>query len=129
MAKTYAQLKKQLDKVFSEYSRRLRADEDGIVSCITCSKRRPWNQGIDAGHYISRSYLSTRWDIRNVWPQCKGCNGFGNGMADEYALFLVGEYGDEILWKLNQKKHETVKYGLPKMREMIESYKNKLKEL
>ena len=126
--KTYAQLKKDLDKVFSLYIRLKAADGGGFVQCVTCNVIRHYKDNMDNGHYVSRNHLSTRWYEKNCHVQCRGCNRFGNGRLDEYALFLTGEYGPDILWKLNQKKHEQVKFGLPALREMIQTYKDKLNE-
>ena len=36
MKKTHTKLKKELDKVFSQYVRYAYADDNGIVECYTC---------------------------------------------------------------------------------------------
>jgi len=50
------------------------ADEFGFVVCVTCGKRRRWNDNMDGGHLISRNNKSTKLIEWQIWPQCKGCN-------------------------------------------------------
>lgn len=118
-------LTKKLDRIFSEYIRRFHS-KDGVTKCVTCNKMDVW-QEMDAGHYISRSHLNTRFDERNVWPQCKSCNRFHEGRKDEYALFLINKYGPDILKDLNQDKWKPV-FTFP-YDEMIALYKDKLKDI
>lgn len=90
--KTYKRLKADLWAVFSEWTRKRFADHDGIVSCVTCGVRRRWNDGIDAGHFVSRSRLATFVHPENVAPQCKNCNRWGGNLAS-YAAWGVNRYG------------------------------------
>ena len=43
--------------------------------CYTCELLFPLKK-IDAGHYLSRRHLMTKYNFNNVRPQCKKCNGF-----------------------------------------------------
>lgn len=104
-------LEKKLDTLFSLYIRKRYATPDGMVRCVTCGKYDHWKE-TDAGHYISRSYLSTRFDERNVHVQCKSCNRFHEGRKDEYTLFLLKTYGVGILEELNRDKWKAV-YNYP----------------
>lgn len=122
---TTAQLKKRLDTVFSKYIRQKYAN-DGVVNCVTCGNFEPWKD-TDAGHFVSRQYLATRYDERNVFPQCRSCNRFHEGRKDDYSLFLIQEFGVEIIKELTDKKWETT-YNFP-YEEKIEEYKNKIKDL
>lgn len=88
--KSIATLKAKLDKEFSRWIRLRHTDEYGRGMCITCKKTIHWKQG-DAGHFISRALLNTRFEPRNVHLQCKGCNGYGNGMQ-----YLHGKAIDEM---------------------------------
>lgn len=124
--KTTSQLKKILDKTFSEYIRRTNADRNGDCICVTCDKKDHW-KNMHAGHYLSRQYLSTRFDENNVFPQCPGCNIFKNGNYTAYALFMLDKYGEEKLQWLEQQKHVITK-DYPYV-EKIEEYKTKLTEL
>jgi hypothetical protein len=71
------QLENRADYLFSRIARFSRADKFGMVDCATCGRRMHWTK-VDAGHYMSRVFRATRYDLNNVWPQCKPCNsGFG----------------------------------------------------
>lgn len=122
---TASVLKKRLDKVFSEYIRRTKAKNE-ICICVTCGKRDHYKE-MDAGHYVSRRHLSTRFDERNVWPQCKSCNRFNEGRKDEYALFLIRTYGDDILQELKELKDKPA-YNFP-YEDKIKEYRKTLKDL
>ena len=72
----------RLDRVFSEYIRLYYANKDGVCRCITCKRPFFWKQ-IDAGHFIQRDRKATRYDEKNVHPQCSSCNRFKSG--EQYA--------------------------------------------
>jgi hypothetical protein len=115
-------LKKELDAVFSQYIR-LKDAVDGIATCVTCGVKKPWKE-MQAGHYISRKHLSTRWDEVNVHCQCVGCNIFKKGAMDEYARFMIKKYGQGVLDDLAEKKNTIVK-GMDYER-LIEDYRREL---
>ncbi|MCP4394579.1 MAG: recombinase [Alphaproteobacteria bacterium] len=123
-AKTYKQLIKDLDKVYSIYIRKKGADSEGQVKCYTCDKVKHW-KSMDCGHYISRRKLSTRYSEKNTKPQCKGCNVFQEGNKPVFALRLQKEYGKGILEELDQLSHIQVKYSKTKLSNMIFYYKKK----
>ncbi len=115
----------KLDTVFSKFIRKT----DDLCKCYTCGKQKDPKE-MDAGHYIKRSCMRTRWDERNVKPQCTSCNRFRGGNMDEYALHLVREYGEGIIEKLMELKHEPVKkYTIQELENLVETYKNKLKSI
>ncbi len=123
-----ARLKKILWDLFSKYIRNKYADEDGAVACFTCGRWDHW-KNMDAGHYIPKSVsLALRYDERNVHPQCTACNRFRHGNLTQYALSLKKKYGADILEALDNDKHSISKYNRSELEEMIELYKNKLKE-
>lgn len=117
----------KLDKVFSKWVRYSNAPK-GYCRCVTCPKIDTPDQ-MDAGHYIGRQYKATRWDARNVWPQCKSCNRFNEGRKGEYALFLTQKYGPDILPQLEQTKWMPFKVDELWLRTLINEYETKLKEL
>jgi hypothetical protein len=43
-----------------------------------------WSK-MDCGHFISRSNMYLRWDLRNLRPQCKNCNQYKSGNLDKFA--------------------------------------------
>src|SRR6266481_3775812 len=82
--KTVSQLKKEADKVYSLHIRLKYADDNGMVSCYTCGKRNNYKEGMQCGHFISRSHLILRYDDRNCRVQCSGCNMWGKGKIPEF---------------------------------------------
>jgi hypothetical protein len=125
--KTQAQLKKNLDKIFSEYVRRSSADEYGNVRCYTCSQKKHWKE-MHAGHYVSRQYLATRWDTRNVKSQCAGCNLFGNGRPLDFEERLKSEYGNDLVEKMKASRHQMMKVDRQWYQQEINRYTELLKD-
>ena len=119
-----SKLVKKLDMVFSKYIRISSADKSGYCTCITCGVKKHWKE-IQAGHFMSRKHYSTRWDERNVKPQCVGCNMFKQGEQYKYSLFL-GKDEAEVLYL---KSKETVKFSNYELEEMINNYSNRLKSI
>ena len=115
----------KLDTVFSKYIRLKNADENGICECFTCGKRSYWNKEVDAGHFMSRKHYSTRWDERNVKPQCKYCNMYRNGEQFKFAQNLGEELSEELYFLSKQ----TVKYSDIELNVMAEYYKKVVKDL
>lgn len=117
-AKTQAQLKKELDHVFAEWVRK--SDEQ---RCYTCGKR---GGKFQAGHFISRSYLATRWDTDNVKNQCVGCNIFGNGRSLDFEEHLIRDLGKKRVEALKKKRHQITKISPAQYQELIDHYKSLL---
>ena len=113
-------LKKKLDVAFSDYIR-YRGD---YVKCVTCGKVAPPKE-MQAGHYISRSCMALRWDERNVFIQCIGCNIFKKGAYPEYTEFIINNYGIEHLNWLLRMKNEIKHWTTDELKELIIFYKSK----
>ena len=123
---TRSKLVKKLDVVFSQYVRLSNADDRGYCTCVTCGKKGHWkNGGIQAGHFISRKHYSTRWDERNVKPQCVACNVYRAGEQYKYSLYL----GNNLSKKLLEKSRELRKFTNIELEEMIADYSERLKKL
>lgn len=73
--------------------------------------------------------MATRYDEQNCNVQCIGCNMFKNGNMDEYALYLIKKYGENILVELNKKKQTIRQIRIPEYQELIKLYDAKVKEL
>jgi hypothetical protein len=125
--KTYTKLKKELDEVFSKYIRSKDA-KNGWVNCFTCDKKFEWKQ-TDAGHYINRKHLSTRWYEKNVKPQCWGCNRFRDGNKESFAVHLEQIYGHGILQELQALRDTHVAFKYHDLEEMIKHYQEEIKKL
>jgi len=117
-------LQKKADKEFSRYVKLNKCNDNGMCTCITCGRDFHWTE-IDAGHYVGRACIPLRYDERNVHPQCKSCNRFREGMKDEYALFLIKTYGQEILENLHEQKYSVGKLTHEDYIDIYEMYKEK----
>ena len=73
--------------------------------------------------------MGTRYEENNCAPSCRSCNRFKEGNKDEFTLFLVKTYGQEILEELNQKKHMITKMDVYSLNLIADEYKTKLKAL
>lgn len=116
---------KKLDRVFSQYVRLNHSDNAGYCTCITCSKKF-YYKDIDAGHFVSRRHIITRFDELNVFPQCKYCNRFLNGLQYEYGKAIDARFGKGTADKLVQKSRSTEKLDTKKIEELFAFYKKKL---
>lgn len=91
------------DRYCSLYVRLSHADEFWYVTCYTCWKRKHRKE-IQCWHRIWRRYISTRWNLDNVRPQCVGCNDkrWGNWMSVEFKANLIDEIWEERVNAVDQ---------------------------
>jgi hypothetical protein len=122
---TRTKLIKKLDAIFSEYIRRKYADKNGIVKCYTCNKRAYWRgEGMQNGHFISRSSRILRWNEQNCRPQCYACNCMRYGQNYIFAMNLNAEYGYDIAAELLQKSRKIIKQTDYELEDLIKRYKD-----
>jgi hypothetical protein len=101
---------------------------DKGLPCISCQK--PIVGKVDAGHmYSVGNYPSVRFDEKNINAQCLNCNQYNGGMINDYRINFVKKYSESELNTLDRLAHETRKFSIPELKEMIEKYKKKCKEL
>lgn len=115
-------LVKKLDIVFSKYIRQ-RDMKDGFGKCCSCGKLITVG---DAGHFVNRKWLPTRWREDNVHLQCLACNRFDEGNSAGYSLFMIRKYGEKHVEYLSLLKNERAGFSLGDLKLMIEDYKQKL---
>jgi hypothetical protein len=127
-SKTIKSAKKKADKVFSEYVRRSASNRNGNCICVSCGKRKHWKE-LHAGHWHSRRFLATRWDERNVHPQCPYCNTFIEGNKPGYSKYMTEKYSTEVLEELSKLAHSSISLKPCDIDEITEYYINKLKGL
>lgn len=96
----------KLWKVFSIYIRLKYSNENGYCQCYTCGAWRYYT-GCDAGHGIGRQYKATKFDEKNVRPQCKPCNGFHGGKREMFKEAMDKEHGPGT-WDLMEFKARQV---------------------
>ena len=132
-AKKKAQLKKDLmtvqdyikiaQQVFNQYIRH----RDKNELCISC-QRKPLKK--NAGHYMNaNNHWAVRFDERNVNLQCESCNTYLSGNLINYRQNLIKKIGIEELESLEAKSKETRKFNIEELKEIISTYKKKIKEL
>ena len=93
-------------------------------SCYTCGKRMEWTE-IQCGHFVSRTYLATRFSEENCKPQCVGCNVFGGGRTAIFAIRLEKEKTGTVNNLYKQSQHIVKNYPYE---EKIKYYQEKLKQ-
>ena len=125
--KSYATLKRQLDKVFSEWTRRRFASANGFALCVTCGKAAPW-RSMQCGHFIPRSYLAARWNPLNCFVQDAACNVFKRGAYPEFSAYLIRSFGAGYIDTLLALKRQPVKFTRSDLQAMIDDYSAKIKE-
>jgi hypothetical protein len=121
-----AKLKKKADTYFSKYIRQRDVDHTGYGECITCGRSYHWKDA-QAGHFVSRKTNKLRFDERNVNLQCVGCNMFKSGEQWVYGKELDKKYGDGTADELMSKRHETYKFTVTELEEIIEYSKENLR--
>ena len=123
-----AKATKNLDKVFSEYIRMRNADANGYVKCFTSGKIMHWKES-QAGHYMSRRHMATRWDEQNVQVQSSSDNMFNQGNAPMFAYALDQKYGKGTAEKLLIKSRNFWKPTCFELELLTKEYQKKIDEL
>lgn len=119
----------KLDKIFSEFIRLRDANPQGLCFCITCNRPFHWRDG-DAGHYVQRDRLATRFDERNVNAQCKYCNRFRSGEQYLHGVNIDKKYYEGCAERLMIfSKAKGCKLDLYWIDTKLKYYKGKVKEL
>lgn len=93
----HGELEALLDAEVSFFVRAMPAsysEAHGYVQCVTCGTWHHWKT-LDCGHYIPRHHQGTRYDLRNVRPQCTKCNCYHEGEHWRFRQVLIEELGDD----------------------------------
>ena len=123
-------LVKKLDAIFSEYIRRKHANKNGIVKCYTCNKKAYWRgEGMQNGHFISRSSRILRWREDNCRPQCYACNCMRYGQAYIFGANLNKEFGFNKAEELLIECKKIIKQSDQDLLDLIDDYKQKVESL
>lgn len=121
--KTRSEWLRDAQVVFNKFIR-LR---DSNLPCVSCGR---FHQGQwHAGHYLSvGAHPELRFNELNVWRQCQPCNAHLSGNQINYRKELVNRIGLEEVEKL-ESKHEPLKLTVDEIKELIKTYKAKVKAL
>ena len=116
----YVKIAQQL---FNKYIR----ERDKGLKCISCNKK-PLKE--NAGHFFNaNNHWNVRFNEDNVHLQCEYCNTFLSGNLINYRTNLIAKIGIERYNELEAKSNVTRKFTVEELKEIIEEYKKKLKEL
>lgn len=116
---------KEFDTIFSRYIR-LR-DCTLYGKCISCNDPIRYDT-CDAGHYMSRRNMTTRFCGYNVNAQCVECNRFDNGNIENYRIGLVKRYGEKIADMVERNSRRIEKITIEELETLIEFYKKEIKK-
>lgn len=124
-ANDLALLKRKAQAIVNEYVR-LRDKDEPCISCGYSGADRIWH----GGHYIPMGSSSAlRFDERNIHKQDSQCNLFKSGNLAEYRKGLIDKIGLETVEELEAKRNDTKKWTIEELKEIIDIYKAKTKEL
>ena len=108
----------RLDRVFSQYIRK--RDE----RCVCCGA----SENLQCGHLFSRNSYSTRWNERNAFCQCAGCNYKHEFDAYPLTNYFLSIFDKDEYDALHTLYKTQVKYGNEVLEDLIAFYKDRLNE-
>jgi hypothetical protein len=115
---------KLAQQVFNKY---INLRDNGLP-CISCDK--PINGRINASHYFN---ANNHWNVRfnefNVHSSCITCNQYLSGNLIEYRSRLINKIGIEQLTLLEAEANKTRKFTIEELKEIIATYKKKIKKI
>ena len=110
-------------QVFNKYIR-LR---DKGNKCISCNKTPLKENG---GHFFNaNNHWNVRFDEDNVHLQCEYCNTYLSGNLINYRTNLIAKIGIERYNELEAKSNVTRKFTVGELKEIINEYKKKIKDI
>lgn len=126
--KTITWYKHEADKCWSLATRLRFADlRDGEywAECITCNASLPV-KSLQCGHFMSRSYNSTRFVEENTAPQCYGCNVMHQGRQYEFGIALDELYGAGTAKSMHKLAITPKQWKRDELQEIIEEAKKEI---
>lgn len=121
---TVQSLTKKAQRYFNAFIRLRDQGKD----CISCGKKLTGK--FDAGHYFSSGgHKILTFNEDNVHGQCVHCNRDLHGNLLEYQIGIASRIGTERLFELHSEAHKVRKYTREELREIIEIYKRKARDL
>lgn len=128
--KSVSTLVRKLDTVFSLYIRLRDSRPFGYraARCISCGQVKPFDQ-MDAGHFIGRTHMATRFDEENVHCECRSCNRFSADHMIYYQRNLESKIGRDRTDLLVARGHGTKKWSSWELEILIAHYKEEVKRM
>ena len=113
---------KLAQQVFNRFIR----ERDKGKPCIACGSTNM--KKVNASHYYSAGgHYNVRFDENNVFSGCEHCNTFLSGNLIPFRENLLKRIGYEAFEKLTIDSQLTRKFTVDELKELIETYKEKLK--
>lgn len=125
--KSLASLIKEADTVFSKYIRQ-KYSTCGYCQCFICDAKLKISEAQN-GHYIDRNQMPTRYDEMNCRPVCEACNCYDTNHIQKFRIRLIYTIGSGQVEHLHVKARSLAKFMRHELQEIIDSYKQKIKEL
>ena len=94
--RTSKSIKNACDKLLRLIVIKRDADANGYAVCCSCGKIAHYTD-MDAGHWINRGCMKTRYELKNVHLQCRHCNRYREGNGPGYSMFMLNKYGTEVM--------------------------------
>jgi hypothetical protein len=114
---------KEAQTIFNKY---VRLRDMGLV-CVSCQKP-PLKK--NCGHYFSQGgHSNVRFDEDNCHLQCEHCNTFLSGNLLNYQIGIQKRIGAQKLLELQERAHITKKWSIEELKQIIQTYKTKVREL
>lgn len=118
----------KVDIAFSEFIKLRDADNQGMITCITCGDRQHYSHA-QCGHYMKRGNASTRYDLKNSAGQCSTCNCALDGMQEEHGKAIDRLYGEGTADRLEKQSRQVVHFSEPELQGMLEELRKEIKAL
>jgi hypothetical protein len=94
--------------------------------CFTCGMRGKY---LDCSHYVTRSKLATRWNIKNAHAMCRDCH-HAHHLGDPlYDLAMVALYGQNGVDALISESNALVKLYGRDIEDIADRYLGMIKNL
>jgi len=121
--KTLQDWLKEAQTIFNKY---IRLRDMGLV-CISC-QQPPKKK--NCGHYFSSGgHSNVRFDEDNCHLQCEHCNTYLSGNLLNYQIGIQKRIGAQKLLELQERAHLTKKWTIDELKEIIKTYKTKVRSL
>jgi len=114
---------KLFQKVFNTFIR----VRDKDLGCVSCGRMNV--EEFHAGHYIATTKQYLRFNENNVWKQCSQCNTHLRGNLIPYRIELIKRIGLEEVENLENNRNKELELSIPEIKELIITYKTKIKNL
>lgn len=100
------------------------------IQCVSCGTIKHWKE-MHGGHFIARTWKSTKLMEENIHPQCPSCNTFRpERHIDDYAVYMRETYGARFVDDLTTKlKRQPFTMKRPELEDKLAELKNQCKAL